>query len=121
MHTECDKTLPHNQPHDYRLAFFLFSIEALSLICLSRKLCFFFCTTLFELSVSAILRNVYAISLPRHAKKNKTYCTAIMIGLFLFFCAFVDELVVILFFFPFKLPNFSRPSRPFAILAIRSS
>ena len=37
----------------YRFAFFLFSIEARSLICLSRRLCFFFCMTLFELPISA--------------------------------------------------------------------
>lgn len=136
FHVVIDDTVPHVQRHDhcevrhpntcvqkivktshpiYRFAFFLFSIEALSLICLSRKLCFFFDTTALELLVSSC--SVF----PNQSSQSSTHWTAIMIGLFLFFCAFVDELVVILFFFPFRLPYFSRPSRPLAILAIRSS
>jgi len=88
----------------YRFAFFLFSIEALSLICLSRKLCFFFCMTLFELPVSKC---------PRIVRPVSTHWTAIMIGLFLFFWALVDELPVGFIFLPLREPNFSRPSRPF--------
>ena len=41
-----------------------------------------------------------------------------MIGLFLAFSRFVELLFP---FFPFALPNFSLPSRPFLIDSIRSS
>lgn len=44
-----------------------------------------------------------------------------MIGLFLAFSRLVELLGASLRFLPLKLPNFSRPSRPFLMLSIRSS